>query len=72
MPANTPYFEFLRSNGLAVYDTNLIPEMSFEEFTRMPEYTNKEWIYDYLNNDKIIEKWKFMFDELEKELGVKK
>lgn len=72
LPANTPYFEFLRSNGLAVYDTNLIPEMSFEEFTRMPEYTNKEWIYDYLNNDKIIEKWKFMFDEVEKELGVKK
>ena len=29
-------------------------------------------IISSVKNDKIIEKWKFMFDELEKELGVKK
>ena len=58
------HYKYLISKGLPIYDTNKIPEMTFEEFTEPPVYDNKEWVYEYMNNDKVMENWAKMFDEL--------
>lgn len=68
LPAGTPYYEFLRSKGLPIYDTNKIPEMSYEEFIAPPVYTTKEWVYSYMNNDDVIQHWLDMFDNIKKQL----
>lgn len=64
LPAGTPYYEFLRAQGLPIYDTNRISEMSYEEFVEPPVYTTKEWVYSYMNNDSVIQNWLDMFAEL--------
>ncbi len=64
LPSGSPYYKYLISKGLPIYDTNKIPEMTFEEFTEPPVYDNKEWVYEYMNNDKVMENWAKMFDEL--------
>lgn len=72
LPSGTPYYDFLISKGLPIYDTKKISQMSYEEFIEPPKYTTKEWVYTYMNNDCIIQNWLDMFDELKrrKEEGV--
>lgn len=65
LPAGNPFFDFFISHGVKVYDTNKIPEMTFEEFIAPPEDTDLTWIRDYSNNEHNIRKWLKMFDELE-------
>ena len=66
LPAGSPYYNFLVSKGLPIFDTNKIPEMTFEEFVEPPVYTTKEWVYSYMNNDHVIQYWLDMFEEIEK------
>lgn len=67
IPAGTPYYNFLTAQGLPIYDTNRIPEMSYEEFIAPPEYTTKDWVLSYMNNDDIIRHWLDMFEEIKSE-----
>ena len=67
LPAGSPYYNFLKEKQLPVYDTNSIPYMTFEEFTSPPVYRNKEWVYEYLNNEKTVKYWDEMFQTLMKE-----
>lgn len=66
LPSGSPYYEFLRSQGLPVCDTRRIPEMTFEEFMAPVEYTNYDWLYSYLNNGDVMDNWDRMFREIEK------
>ncbi len=70
LPSGSPYYEFLRSQGLPVCDTRRIPEMTFEEFMAPVEYTNYDWLYSYLNNGDVMDNWDHMFREIEKEMGL--
>ncbi len=70
LPAGSPYSDFLISKGLPIYDTNQIPFMSYEEFIAPPQYTDLSWVYEYMNNDAVMENWKKMFEELEMIFGV--
>ncbi len=65
LPAHTPYYDFLVSNGVPIYDTNEIPNMTFEEFIAPPKYENFDWVNDYMNNAKVMEYWDKMFREVE-------
>lgn len=67
LPSNSEFYKFLKDQGLAIYDTNEIPNMTFEEFVKPPKQSDLSWIKDYLNNDSSMAKWQAMFDELEKE-----
>ena len=71
IPAGTPYYDFLRSKGLPIYDTRRIPEMTFEEFMEPPVYTDKRWLLSYMNNRDVIQCWLDMFDSLKEEMGDK-
>lgn len=66
LPSGTPYYDYLVSKGLPIYDTKKIPEMSYEEFKEPPVYSDKSWVYDYMNNDSVMDNWLYMFEELEK------
>lgn len=61
IPAGTPLYNFLKEKRLPVFDTNSIPYMTYEEFISPPIYTNKDWVYEYLDNQKSIEYWNDMF-----------
>lgn len=67
LPAGTPYYDFLVSKGLPIFDTNAIRRMSWEEFTAPPVYTTKEWVYSYMNNDDVIQHWLEMFETLKQQ-----
>ena len=64
LPAGTPFYNFFIEHGIKVYDTNRIPDMTFEEFIAPPEDSNLEWIRDYMNNDSCIKHWQEMFDAI--------
>ena len=70
LPANTPYYDFLISKGLPICDTNQIPEMTYEEFIEPVEYTNYEWVYEYMNNDDVMENWNNMFRQLKETFSI--
>ena len=67
LPSNSEFYKFLKDQCLAIYDTNEIPNMTFEGFVKPPKQSDLSWIKDYLNNDSSMTKWQAMFDELEKE-----
>ena len=62
LPSGTPYYDFLVSQGLPIFDTRKIRDMTYEEFIEPPVYTTKEWVYNYMNNDSVIQNWLDMFD----------
>lgn len=66
LPSGSPYYDFLVSQGLPICDTNQIPNMTFEEFTAPVIYENKEWVFNYMNNDSVMENWETMFAEIER------
>lgn len=66
LPAENEFYKFLTSKGVKIYDTNQIPNMTYEEFIAPPENNDLTWIKDYLNNASAIQHWQTMFDELEK------
>ena len=65
LPAGSPYYDFLVSQGLPICDTNQIPNMTFEEFAAPVVYKNKDWVYSYMNNDAVMEHWDAMFRAVE-------
>ena len=64
IPGDNDFYKFLTEKGIQVFDTNKIPEMTYEEFIAPPDNTNLEWIRDYMNNDSCIHRWMEMFDKL--------
>jgi len=70
LPAGSPYYEFLISKGLPIYDTNKIPEMTYEEFIAPPKYTDLSWVHEYMNNDAVIQNWENMFAELKETFNI--
>jgi hypothetical protein len=65
LPAESKFYKFLQSVGIKVFDTNMIPFMSFEEFVSPPKDNDLTWIKEYLNNENSISHWQTMFDALE-------
>lgn len=70
LPAGSPYYDYLVSQGLPICDTNKIPEMSYEEFIAPVTYTDQSWVYEYMNNDCVMDHWDEMFHELENLFGL--
>ena len=70
LPAGSPYYDYLVAQGLPIFDTRKIPDMTFEEFSEPAVYTDKSWVYSYMNNDEIIQHWLNMFDAIKEENGI--
>ncbi len=64
IPSGNSFYDFFISKGVKVYDTNQIPYMTFEEFSKPVENTDLTWIEEYINNEKCIEHWLEMFENL--------
>ena len=62
LPSDSDYYKFLTENGIKVYDTNRIAEMSFEEFSAPAEPSDLSLIYELYDFDKNIERWEQLFD----------
>lgn len=61
LPADSDYYKFLTDNGIKVYDTNRISEMSFEEFSAPPEPSDPSFINDLYDYEKNIRSWEQLF-----------
>lgn len=64
IPSGNPFYDFFIKNGIKVYDTNQIPNMSFEEFCEPVTETDLSWIKGYLNNETNTKFWLEMFEEI--------
>lgn len=65
LPGDSPMFQFFVEQGVEIYDTNKISNMSFEEFIRPNKKNNKEWIVRFLTKYSY-ETWDRFFKELDK------
>lgn len=72
LPAGSPYYDYLTAQGLPIYDTRSILDMSYEEFAAPAVYTDKSWVYSYMNNDDVIQHWLDMFQTIKEEDGFAK
>lgn len=66
LPADSDYYRFLTDKGIKVYDTNRIPEMSYEEFSAPAEQSNLDFLFELYDFDKNNEMWRCLFDSWEK------
>lgn len=57
LPRDTIMYKFFMEKGIRVYDTNEIPNMTYEEFIKKPENIDKRWIIDFYNPDKLAYYW---------------
>ena len=65
-PGDSPHFKFFREQGFDVYDTNKIPQMSFEEFIRPVQNHDISWLKNVYDNKTTIQRWNSFYEELNK------
>lgn len=65
MPSGTILYDWFTSRGVEIYDTNMIPNMNYEEFIKPNVGDNKKWVMDFLTQNSY-ELWDVFFEELEK------
>lgn len=65
LPGNSPMYKFFIENGVEIYDTNRIDDMTFEEFIKPNIGNNKEWVVKFLTKYSY-ETWDNFFGELNK------
>lgn len=65
LPSDSDYYRYLTKHGIKVYDTDSIPDMTFEEFSSPAEKSDLSMIYDFFDYDKNIEKWNQMLTSWE-------
>ena len=58
-------YKFFIENGVEIYDTNRIDDMTFEEFIKPNIGNNKEWVVKFLTKYSY-ETWDNFFGELNK------
>ena len=51
LPAGTVMYDWLKAQNLEIYDTNQIPNMTFEEFIKPPSGRNREWVVKFLTEN---------------------
>lgn len=67
LPKGSVMYDFFVNNGVEIYDTELIPEMTFEEFIEPPKSTQpNSFIVDMMAEDKLIEQWQTLYDAMQK------
>ncbi len=64
LPADSDYYRYLTDKGIKIYDTDKIPEMTFEEFSAPPEEFDKQWLYDFFDFERNTEKWREFLQKL--------
>ena len=63
LPAKSVMYRWLKEQGLEVYDTDSIPNMTFEEFVAPPSSKNREWVMRFLTENNY-ELWDSYFEAL--------
>ncbi|MGI6161404.1 MAG: TDP-N-acetylfucosamine:lipid II N-acetylfucosaminyltransferase [Christensenellales bacterium] len=62
LPANTPHYDFFLEQGIDIYDTNAIPDMTYEEFISKPERREvPKWVMDRFTPGEDIKIWDKLF-----------
>lgn len=69
LPAGTQMYKFFQSMGVKVYDTNKIPEMSYEEFISPPEDSDISWIKEFYDPVFLEKHWDDFMEEVENQQG---
>lgn len=64
LPADNPYYDFLRSKGIQIFDTNKIVDMTYEEFIEPVKNQDISWIKGYMNNECCLDYWEKMFKNI--------
>lgn len=65
IPAGNPFFDFLTEKGFEIYDTNKIPEMTWEEFIKPISNVERKWIFERHNEENNKNLWNDFFEMLE-------
>lgn len=63
LPGSSVMYRWLKEQGLEIYDTDSIPNMTFEEFVAPPSGKNREWIINFLTENSYG-LWDGFFDAL--------
>lgn len=64
LPSGNEFYDFWISQGFHIYDTNKIPEMTFEEFIQPPE-PNDDYTIDFWKPDNLEKRWDEFYRELD-------
>ena len=68
LPANTVMYDFFLSQGVDVHDTGLIGKIPFSDFSAIRENAElPQYILDRTDKQKIVEKWRYIFTEIDSE-----
>lgn len=67
LPSEQPLYKYLIANGVKVFDTNTLQNISYSELMKQPEFTDEEmnWIEGRLNHDLLLGRWKSFFNTLD-------
>lgn len=68
LPADTIMYDFFKAGGVPVHDINQLGTLSFDDFTRNEHIPVPQYIHERTDTDRIVEKWRLIFDEVSKEM----
>lgn len=73
LPGDSPQYRLYKAKGVRVFDSRLIPFMSFEEFAEpVGEVDPTGFIAEKFEPGKAILKWGALFAEIERSIGAKR
>ena len=65
LPAGTVMYDFFREQGIDIQDSMGIAQMPFSEFAKLPDHREPPaYILDRTDRQKIVEKWRHIFNEI--------
>ena len=64
LPASKPLFRYFKECGISVYDTDSIPQMTYQEFISPPTPSSLDWLLDRTFGKGIVEQWSNLFEYL--------
>lgn len=70
LPKDTIMYNFFVDKGIKVYDTNTIPNMSYDEFIAKPEDIDKSWIRDFYDPRNLEKYWDKFIEVLSMKKGI--
>ena len=65
LPGNSAHYKFFMDRGIKVFDSNMIPNMTYEEFISPVKDQDISWILEQYNQEKILLQWDKFFKELD-------
>ena len=65
LPSNTVMYDFFRSQDIDIADANTVIQKTFDEFIKpINNTTPPQYILDRTNPNKVVEKWRYIFNTL--------